>query len=104
MKFINLTAHDITEVTTGIVIPASGTIARVNTSKTKVATHAGIPMYKTEVGSIEGLPEPETDVIYIVSGLSLGAVPAHRTDVVSPGNLQKNPTGQILGCLGFRTK
>ena len=104
MKFINLTAHNITEVTSGTTILASGTIARVSTSKTKVATHNGIPMYKTQVGTIDGLPEPKTGVIYIVSGLSLGAVPTHRTDVVSPGNLQKNPTGQIIGCLGFRTK
>ena len=39
MKFINLTSHDINEVTTGITIPASGRVARVKSSTIKVAEH-----------------------------------------------------------------
>lgn len=102
MKFINLTSHDINEVTTGLTIPASGRIARVKSSTTKVAEHQQVPIYSSTFGAIEGLPEPQADVIYIVSALALHAVPADRLDVVSPGSLQRDPSGKPLGCCGFR--
>lgn len=102
MQFINLTSHTINEVTTGSAIPASGRIARVKSSTTKVSEHANMPIYKSTFGDIEGLPEPQDNVIYIVSALALNAVPNNRTDVVSPGNLQRNQSGQPIGCVGFR--
>ena len=102
MKFINLTSHDINEVTTGLTIPASGRIARVKSSTTKVAEHQQVPIYSSTFGDIEGLPEPQANVIYIVSALALHAVPADRIDVVSPGSLQRNPEGRPIGCCGFR--
>ena len=102
MKFINLTSHDINEVTTGLTIPASGRIARVKSSTTKVAEHQQVPIYSSTFGAIEGLPEPQPNIIYIVSALALHAVPADRLDVVSPGSLQRNPEGRPIGCCGFR--
>ena len=102
MKFVNLTAHTINEVTTGIEIPASGIIARVKSSTIKQSEHAGVPIYKSTFGEIEGLPEPQPDTVYIVSALALNAVPTTRTDVVAPGNLQLNEEGQPIGCCGFR--
>ena len=102
MKFINLTSHTINEVTTGLAIPPSGRVARVKASTIKSAEHAGVPIYSSTFGAVEGLPEPQTDVIYIVSALALNAVPTNRTDVVSPGNLQRNEHNQPIGCCGFR--
>lgn len=102
MQFINLTSHDINEVTTGLTIPASGRIARVKLSTTKVAEHQQVPIYSSTFGDIEGLPEPQANVIYVVSALALHAVPADRLDVVSPGSLQRDPSGKPLGCCGFR--
>jgi len=102
MQFINLTSHDINEVTTGLTIPASGRIARVKSSTIKVAEHKQVPIYSSTFGAIEGLPEPQPNTIYIVSALALHAVPANRQDVVSPGSLQRNPAGQPIGCCGFR--
>lgn len=102
MKFINLTSHDINEVTTGLTIPASGRIARVKSATIKVAEHQQVPIYSSTFGDIEGLPEPQANVIYIVSALALHAVPADRQDVVSPGSLQRNPEGRPIGCCGFR--
>ncbi len=102
MQFINLTSHDINEVTTGLTIPASGRIARVKSSTTKVAEHQQVPIYSSTFGAIEGLPEPKPNVIYIVSALALHAVPANRQDVVSPGSLQRDLSGKPLGCCGFR--
>ena len=102
MKFINLTSHEINEITTGLTIPASGRVARVKSSTIKVAVHGKVPIYSSTFGDIEGLPEPQANVIYIVSALALHAVPADRLDVVAPGTLQRNPEGRPIGCCGFR--
>ena len=102
MQFINLTSHTINEITTGLAIPPSGRVARVKASTIKSAEHAGVPIYSSTFGAVEGLPEPQTDVIYIVSALALNAVPTNRTDVVSPGNLQRSQDGNPMGCCGFR--
>ena len=102
MQFINLTSHDINEVTTGLTIPVSGRVARVKSSTIKVGEHQQVPIYSSTFGSVEGLPEPQANVIYIVSALALRAVPADRLDVVSPGSLQRNPEGRPIGCCGFR--
>lgn len=102
--YINLTAHTINEVTTGTDIPRSGIIARVKQSTEKSAEHAGIPIYTSTFGNVEGLPAPKEGVIYIISALALNAVPADRTDVVAPGNLQRNEQGQPVGCVGFRAR
>lgn len=101
-KVINLTAHTITEVTSGQVFPASGKIARVKASTIKVGEHLGCPIYVSKFGELEGLPEPEEGVLYIISSLALNAVPDHRTDVVSPGSLQRDEHGKPVGCVGFR--
>lgn len=102
MQFINLTSHTINEITTGLAIPPSGRVARVKASTIKSAEHAGVPIYSSTFGEVEGLPEPQPDVIYIVSALALNAVPTYRTDVVSPGSLQRNEHNQPIGCCGFR--
>ena len=102
MKFINLTNHAINETTTGIEIPASGRVARVKSSTIKQGEHAGIPIYASTFGEIEGLPEPVDGVLYIVSSLALNAVPSNRTDVVAPGNLQRQKDGTPMGCCGFK--
>lgn len=102
MQFINLTPHNLYEVTTGTTLPASGIVARVKSSTVTASKHAGIPIYMTEFGELEGLPEPVEGTMYIVSSLALNAVPAHRTDVVAPGNLVRDEAGQPIGCCGFR--
>lgn len=102
MQFINLTPHTINEVTSGLTIPASGRVARVKSRTIKVAEHANAPIYSSEFGDIEGLPEPQDGVIYIVSSLALNSIPPSRTDVVAPGNLQRDENGNPMGCVGFR--
>lgn len=102
MEFVNLTAHTINEVSTGMEIPTSGTMARVKTSNELVSRVDGCPIYATTFGEVEGLPEPMEGKVYIVSSLVLNAIPEDRTDVVAPGNLQRNEHGQPVGCMGFR--
>lgn len=101
MKFKNLTSHSIYEVTTGKTIPPSGIVARVKSSTVKVGEHGKAPIYKSTFGEVEGLPEPEDGIMYIVSALTLNAI-NDRVDVVAPGNLQRDQDGNPLGCIGFR--
>lgn len=100
MKYINLTAHPINEVLSGMVIPKSGRIARAKQSTYKVAEHAGIPIYASKFTGVDGIPEPQPDTIYIVSSLVLNATT--RPDVVSPGNVQRDEFDKPIGCIGFR--
>ncbi len=66
MRIVNLTPHPLNlfsedgeQVAT---IAPSGTIARVSTTRVKVGeTPAGIPLYVTEYGDVEGLPDPQPD-------------------------------------------
>lgn len=103
-KVVNLTSHTITELTTGISYPTSGVVARADTKSVKVQTINGIPVYKTELLDIVGLPEPVEGTIYVVSALTLKIVPDDRTDVVATGNPQRNEFDKIIGCKGFRAK
>lgn len=101
MTFINLTSHTIKEVTSGIIIPASGRVARLKSTTIKVGDHLGAPIYSSQFGDVEGLPEPQEGVIYIVSSLCLNGI-TNRNDVVSPGSLQRDEHGRPFGCVGFR--
>jgi len=103
VSFINLTPHKIFEVNTGLEIEPSGKIARVAVQYTEVDRIENIPLYKAEYGSVENLPAPTPNVIYIVSGM----VKAHpdvvnRKDVVAPGNLVRDEEGKPVGCDGFK--
>ena len=101
-KFVNLTSHPITEITTGNTSERSGIVARVKTQSNKVDTHMDSPIYTTTFGEIEGLPEPVEGTYYIVSALILNAISPDRTDVVAPGNVQRDQRQKIVGCMGFK--
>ena len=103
MKFINLTKHSITELTSGNTYKPSGRVAYIKTATVKVHEHGGCPIYESKFGIIDGLPEPKRGVMYIVSALTLNGT--NRTDVVAPGVLQRDTTtGDPIGCTGFRNK
>ena len=104
MNLVNLTNHEINELTTGITIPPSGIRAEVTTIPRQVGTLNGSPVFRTELGTVIGLPEPQEGTIYIVSSLVLNLVPKERTDVVAPGNPRRNTKKQVIGCMGFKAK
>jgi hypothetical protein len=104
MNLVNLTNHEINELTTGITIPPSGIRAEVATLPSKINTINNIPVFHTKLGDVIGLPEPQEDTIYIVSSLVLNSVPKERTDVVAPGNARRNNKKQVIGCMGFKAK
>ena len=104
-KFVNLTPHTINEVVSGMAFEPSGTIARVAVEYMPAGEAAGVPLFEAVYGEVEGLPAPEADTIYIVSG-AVKAAPgiADREDVVAPGDLVRNEAGQPIGCRGFKVK
>lgn len=97
--FANLTPHAIVLVN-GPTIPPSGSLARCASSSVSAGEHAGVTLSRTSYGAVEGLPEPEAGVIYIVSALVRAAVPG-RLDVASPGELVRDAAGVVVGCKGL---
>ena len=97
-KIVNLTPHSINLVTEGgtLTIPPSGTVARVSSVQQVVreieVDGVKIPVVETQFGQVEGLPEPQEGVLFVVSSLVAQAVT--REDVVSP-NTAPTPLGAV---------
>lgn len=102
MEFVNLTPHEIVETTTGAKFPSSKQTARVSVRYTKNGEVDGIPLFEAQYGEVEGLPEPQQGIVYIVSSLVLEAMKGKRSDIVAPGELVRDKSGQPIGCLGFK--
>lgn len=121
MNVINLTPHTInvrTESGWFESFPPSGLVARVATTMQAVdldlyppavrSLAAGFGKHEagemvirsSTFGAVTGLPESAEDTVYLVSALVRAAVP-HRLDVLSPGELIRNESGQPVGCDGF---
>lgn len=104
-KFVNLTPHEIVVSTRNIkkTIGPSGQIARVETSQEHVDWLDGIELVKTVYGDVTGVPEPEENVVYIVSSLVASRLP-EREDVVAPdtGPTAIRENGQIVAVTRFQ--
>lgn len=108
VKIINLTPHDVNIINdSGEVIrtyPATGTVARVTSSASKVREIDGVAVVSTEFGEVEGLPTQSSDTVYIVSMLVAQALP-DRTDLIAPDtgpqSVVRDDKGQILGVRRF---
>jgi hypothetical protein len=109
MEFINLTPHPIViRLEEGeVVIPMSGTIARCTVHDARilnplVVTQDGITLEVPVIYRLTDtevvLPEPQHDVILIVSQLVAQA--AKRSDVVYPTNIIRED-GQVVACSAF---
>ncbi len=87
--FKNLTPHAITlRLPNGedMIIPTSGTVARVSAAPRESADVSGspVPVFPSPVfGEVENLPAPLAGYFYIVSGLALAHVKG-RSDVFAP--------------------
>lgn len=107
-KLVNLTGHKL-KLTDGrgiVVLQSQGRVRVVSESRIIQQVEVeGLdrPLRVTELSSphIEGLPAPEEDTLFIVSGL-VASQAADRPDVVAPGQLDRdNDTGRVIGCRGF---
>lgn len=131
---INCTPHPIT-INNGTVFAPSGAIARVSVAFSSgqcpvdaAITGGGcqeaqelgfcmqeclhretinnIPVFSQQFGQIQGLPDPQPDTYYIVSGLVLDAAKAAgRTDCLAPATghheTVRNAQGHIVSVPGF---
>lgn len=104
INLINLTPHPVNFVTADgdqVDVAPEGIIARLEQHDVLSRWVGRIPVYKTEYGQVQNLPDPQPDTIYIVSGMVLSQVP-ERDDVLSPGALIRNDAGQVVGAGGFK--
>ncbi len=94
-KIVNLTPHAI--VCAGITTQPSGTVARLESTEHPAGELAGMPLTVVEFGQTVNLPEPQDGVWIIVSAMVRTANPL-RVDLLSPGRLERDESGAVIGC------
>ena len=109
MTLINLTPHAVTICALHgfpiLTVPTSGAVAqcrveRWHDERIMVGVlHIHIPIAVPEYSDIEGLPDPEPGVGYIVSAMVRQA--SGRPDVFSPGDAIRDDQGHVIGCRGL---
>lgn len=95
-RFVNLTPHAVV-VVGGPTLPPSGSVARCSSTSVPAGEHGGVALSRVSFGAVEGLPDPEEGVLFVVSALVRAAVPG-RSDVASPGDLVRDAAGAVVGC------
>lgn len=101
-RFVNLTPHMLNVVNKAgdvVNIPTSGTIARCAAETKEVDVVENFAITETRFGEVQGLPEPQEDVLFVVSRMVYDA--AKRHDLVCPGPLVRDTDGKVIGCQGF---
>lgn len=100
MQIINLTPHAINFLDANnrpiMTVEPSGVIARAKQTRTLCGTIAGIPVNQCAYGTVQGLPEPAKETIYIVSSITAQACP-EREDVYIVDDSVRNEDGRIIG-------
>lgn len=110
VTLINLTPHDITICDQNcrpiLIIPrhVGSSPARVKQRRVKIGeitvNGVRIPISRSEYGEVEGLPDPQPDVYYIVSIIVAQALP-ERGDLLvpdtGPGSVCRDSQGRIVG-------
>jgi hypothetical protein len=102
-EYVNLTPHavvirDHDDITT--VYEGSGAVARITetaTGEPSPDTHRRVTV---QLGALDGLPDPQDGVVYIVSmpaAMALAAAGDKRTDVVYPYDLYRDTDGRVIG-------
>ena len=105
MRLVNLTPHPIALISpTGeqVTVPSSGTVARVAERMESlgevVVEGVVVPVVKRSFGELEGLPEPEPGVLYVVSALVAEAAwRVGRSDVVGLADFVRDEQGRVVG-------
>lgn len=103
MKFINLTPHEI-NIYSGEelikTVPASGKVARREQWEGIFITIDGITITKQFFGAVQGVPDREEGVAYIVSRIVADAL-TFREDLYIPGPMVRDDNGKVIGCQGL---
>ncbi len=82
------------------VYPASKEPARVYFAQGDPGMADGILVNRWTPHGITGLPDPKPDAYYIVSKV-LAQVCPEREDLIFPGTVVRNGSGDVVGCIGF---
>ena len=105
MKLVNLTGHDLRLGNSSTLLRSKGR-ARVRGDMHEAGTveisgvpSASLPILEVEERAIEGLPAPQKDTLYIVSGIVASA--AKRADVVAPSRVERSGNGRVSACHAF---
>ena len=99
---INLCAHDVNELNSGVCFPPSGIVARLERKDEFVGFIDGVPVTRTSFGKVNNLPEQKDGVYYIVSKHVADALP-DRNDLLVPGPVMRDKNHFPIGCNGFMT-
>lgn len=98
-RIINLTPHTIVvrlDNGTIMTFPSEG-MARAGSHVETVGILNGIPLTKTSFGGIDGLPDRQDGVFFIVSRLVAEACP-DRDDLLIVSETTRDENGRINGC------
>jgi hypothetical protein len=98
-KIINLTPH-IINIEGQDPIESSG-VCRCKEEIEEVGEINGIKIINKSFGEVEGLPEEQEGIIYIVSLPIAQAVKGKRKDCFIPGEIVRDNEGKIVGCLNL---
>lgn len=100
MTIVNLTPHSINFLDESnnpiLTVEPSGVVARAKQTRTLCGTIAGIPVNQCAYGTVQGLPEPAKETIYVVSAITAQACP-ERADVYIVDDSVRNEDGRIIG-------
>jgi hypothetical protein len=95
VNYVNLTPHAIA-LNDGRVYPASGSVARVTSGFSAIVDDVCTQTF----GDVQGLPDSQAGVRYIVSAMVLSALSGTRDDVVAPAtghpDTVRNDKGHIV--------
>ena len=100
MQIVNLTPHTINFLDESnqpiLTVEPSGVIARAKQTRTLCGNIAGIPINQCAYGTVQGLPEPAKETIYVVSAITAQACP-EREDVYIVDDSVRDENGRIIG-------
>ena len=77
-----------------------GIVPRCSQSEECVLVINGIALTRQTFGDVVDLPEPEKDVMLVVSRLVASAC-TDRPDLLVPGPLVRDSKGKVIGCKGL---
>jgi len=105
MKVVNLTPHEVVVMSDNREVvdryPATGQIARVSeVIEPDNLDLGGVPVVRKRHAEVVGLPEPQDEVLYLVSVIVPPAVP-DRNDLIvpdtGPDSAVRDDGGRIIG-------
>lgn len=108
MKILNYTPHTINVCNENNEVVSSFEsvgCARISTTQKEEYKVDGIQVMSTVYGEVEGLPEQEDGVMYLVSFMVVNALP-NRKDLIAPNTSPqacvRDEEGKIIGVRSFQ--